>query len=287
MTRLAFLGTGLIGGALAEAAAKRGDDVVAWNRTRTRAEALQEFGVEVRATPAGAVRGVERVHLAFPDDEVIEKVLAPVLGEVAEEAVIVDHTTASPAKTAARGRRLAADGVRYLHAPVLMSPASCREATGMMLVSGPESVYRDVVDGLEEMTGSVRYLGDDMGRAAGFKLFGNATIVSLIGGLADVFAMAAELDIAPDDAFSLFDDFDPSGVMGYRGKSMSEGEYAPAFTLEMARKDVGLMLETADDEPLAVLPGLAQRMDELIAEGHGDKDLGVLAVDSVPPDDGS
>ena len=49
----------------------------------------------------------------------------------------------------------------------------------------------------------------------------------------------------------------------------------------MARKDVRLMIETAGDRPLATLPGIAARMDELIAQGHGAEDLGVIGVDSV------
>jgi hypothetical protein len=49
----------------------------------------------------------------------------------------------------------------------------------------------------------------------------------------------------------------------------------------MARKDVGLMLETAGGRPLAVLPGVAARMDQLIAAGHGADDATVLAIDAV------
>ena len=62
---------------------------------------------------------------------------------------------------------------------------------------------------------------------------------------------------------------------------MSAGDFTPSFELAMARKDVRLMLETAGANPLAVLPGLAARMDSLIAEGHGASDLGVLGVESV------
>ena len=52
MTHIAFLGTGLLGVALAEAAAKRGDQVTAWNRTLDKARTLEEFGVRVAQTPA-------------------------------------------------------------------------------------------------------------------------------------------------------------------------------------------------------------------------------------------
>lgn len=285
MSKLAFLGTGLIGGGLAEAAAKRGDDVVAWNRTRERAERLREFGVRVADTPAEAVEGAERAHLAFPHDEVVVDVIELFRETVDPATVLVDHTTASPTKTAERARGLAARDIRYLHAPVMMSPAHCRNAGGMMLVAGPGAIYREVADGLAEMTGKVRYLGEDMRRAAAFKLFGNAMIVSVVGGIADVFAMATELDIAPGDALSFFDEFDPTAVLAYRGKNMSEGNYEASFELTMARKDVRLMMEAAGDRPLAVLDGLAERMDELIGAGHGRDDLGVLSVDAIPESD--
>jgi hypothetical protein len=49
----------------------------------------------------------------------------------------------------------------------------------------------------------------------------------------------------------------------------------------MARKDVRLMLETAGARPMAVLPGIAARMDALIAAGHGQQDVGVIAMDAV------
>ena len=56
----------------------------------------------------------------------------------------------------------------------------------------------------------------------------------------------------------------------------------------MARKDVRLMLETAGDRELAVLPRIAERMDELIAEGYGDRDMAVLGAEALSassPDD--
>ena len=49
----------------------------------------------------------------------------------------------------------------------------------------------------------------------------------------------------------------------------------------MARKDVRLMMETAGTRPLAALPAIAARMDELIAEGHGADDLAVMGKKAV------
>src|SRR3954466_301289 len=110
MAHIAFLGTGLLGGALAEAAAKRGDPIVAWNRTPDKARALEQFGVRAAATPADAVRGASRVHLILKDDAVVEEVIAAAKPGLDAKTIIVDHTTTQPKLTAERAKRLNADG---------------------------------------------------------------------------------------------------------------------------------------------------------------------------------
>src|ERR1035437_3648022 len=90
MSDIVFLGAGLLGGALAEAAAKRGDTVTAWNRSPDKVQALAQFGVIAAATPAAAVRGALRIHLVLKDDDVVEEVLAAARGELSPDALIID-----------------------------------------------------------------------------------------------------------------------------------------------------------------------------------------------------
>ena len=281
MAKLGFLGTGLIGAGLAEAAARRGDEVVAWNRTPGKAAALAPHGVRAAASAAEAVRGADRVHLALSDDAAVDAVLAA-CGGALTGAAIVDHTTASPSGTAARAARLEAAGTAFLHAPVFMSPKMCREAGGIMLAAGPAALYARLEPELARMTGKLHHVGERRDLAAAYKLFGNALILVLAGGLADVFTMARALDIAPSDAHGLFQLFSPAGTIQFRGGAMARGDYTPSFELSMARKDARLMMELAPGA-LALLPALASRMDTLVARGLGDRDLGVLAVDAVPP----
>ena len=66
-----------------------------------------------------------------------------------------------------------------------------------------------------------------------------------------------------------------------RGANMAKGNFIASFELAMARKDVGLMLTMAGNRPLAALPSIAARMDQLIAAGQGFEDASVLAVDAV------
>jgi 3-hydroxyisobutyrate dehydrogenase-like beta-hydroxyacid dehydrogenase len=282
MATICFLGTGLIGAGLAEAAARRGDTVRAWNRSPDKARALAVHGVSAFDGAVEAVEGADRVHLALSDDAAVDAVLETCGAGLAGRPVI-DHSTTSPAGTAARAARLEAQGVELLHAPVFMSPKMCREAGGLMLAAGPRPLFDRLEPALRPMTGRLEHVGERRDLAAAYKLFGNTLILAIAGGLADVFTMAGGLEIAPADALSLFALFNPAGTVQFRGQAMARGDYRASFELAMARKDARLMLEAAGQAPLCVLPAIAARRDQLIARGHGHDDLGVLAVDAVPP----
>lgn len=282
MTPIAYLGTGLLGGAFVEAALGRGEQVTVWNRTAARAEALEAFGARVAATPAEAARGAARVHLVLRDDAAVEEVVAALRPGLAPDAVVVDHTTTQPALTAERSRRLVAEGVRYLHCPVFIGPDAARRGQGIILASGPQALFDAVQPALERQAARVRYLGERPDLAAVTKLCGNAVIIGMAGLVADTFAVATGAGAEPALVLGLLDLL-PMGTLGSgRARTMVARDFSPAFELEMARKDVRLMLETAR-APLAVLPGLAARMDALIAAGHGAEDMAVLGAEAVGP----
>ncbi len=283
MTHTAFLGTGLLGSGLVEAAAKRGEQIVVWNRTADKARALEAFGVRVADTPADAVRGAGRVHLVLKDDEVVEEVIEAFRSALSPDAVIVDHTTTQPALTAARSRRLNGEGVKYIHCPVFIGPAAARAGQGTILSSGPKALFDTVHDALSRMAPRVEYLGERPDLAAVHKLCGNAFIIGVAGVVSDVLAVAAAADVSADSALSVLEFFDARTLAMGRGRRMAEKSYAAMFELTMARKDVRLMIETAstDGRPLATLPSIAARMDALIAGGHGADDLAVLGKDAV------
>lgn len=280
MANITFLGTGLLGSAFAEAAAKRGDTVTVWNRSVEKAEALKSFGIVVAATAADAVRGAARVHLVLKDDVVVDEVLAAARASLSPSTLVLDHTTTLPASTATRAARLNSEGVNYLHCPVFMGPAAARSAEGSMMVAGPKALFEQVKDDLARMTARLEYLGERQDLAAVNKLFGNAMIIGMSSTLADILAIAKASSVKGEDAIKLLGLLDLNAMVAGRGKNMAQGNFAASFELSMARKDVRLMLETAGDLPMSVLPGIAQRMDQLIAEGHGAEDASVVGIDS-------
>ena len=282
MAHIAFLGTGLLGSAFAEAAATRGDTVTAWNRSPDKVLALAKFGVGAATTPAAAVRGASRVHLVLKDDAVVDEVITAARSGLSADAILIDHTTTLPRLTAERAARLQAQGVKYLHCPVFMGPPAARNAQGLMLATGPQAVFESVRAELARMTGRLDYMGERADLAAVHKLLGNAMIIGITAVMADILTLAKACGVDAGDAVSLLGALDMNAIVARRGKSMATGDFTPSFELVMARKDVRLMLEASDGLPMAVLPAVAARMDELIAAGHGAQDSAVLAIDAMP-----
>lgn len=274
MAKIAMLGAGLIGAGMVEAMRRNGHEVAVWNRTASKAEALVgRVGGRVASSPADACVGAERVHLVLSDDAAVDAVVAAL---PALDVPVVDHSTVSPAGTAARAAALSARGIAFAHAPIFMSPAAAQAARGLMLLSAPEAVRARVEPALATMTGEVWYVGERPDLAAAYKLFGNAMLLTIAGGLTDVFRMGKALGIAAEDCFSVFQKFDPAVGIKIRGAKMAAGDFAPSFETEMARKDLRLMLEAAAG--LEVLPAVAAVLDRAIAEGHGKDDVGSIAA---------
>ena len=282
MNHVAFLGTGLLGSGMVEAMLRRGTRVTVWNRTEAKARALESLGAQVAATPEQAVAGIEEIHIALSDDAAVDALVERISAHLAPGAVIIDHSTTAPAGTKARLERAVANGIRFLHAPVFMSPQMCRDSVGLMMVSGPSEVYGAAKESLAPMTGEVWYLGERPDLAAAYKIFGNSMLFVIAAGLSDIVTMAKGTDVPALDAVALFTKWKVGSVIPARADKIARGDYSASFELTMARKDIRLMIEAAGSLPLTVLPSIAKRMDEAIAAGHGKDDLAAIAARDVP-----
>lgn len=281
---IAFLGTGLLGLNFVRAMRRRGLEVQVWNRSPARARALEADGARAFDDPAAAVAGASRVHVTVSDDAAVDDVLEKARPGLARDAIVIDHTTTSPAGAAARSARWAERGIGFQHAPVFMGPQNALEATGIMLASGDRARFDVLSPELAKMTGKLVYLGPQPDRAAAFKLFGNLFLMSMTAGIADVLTLAKALGVPAPEAATLFDIFNPGATLGPRVKRILAGEYAsPSWELAMARKDARLMMESAEkgDTTLTLIPAIAKVMDRWIERGHAHDDWTVIAKDAL------
>ncbi|MGH7283199.1 MAG: NAD(P)-dependent oxidoreductase [Polyangiaceae bacterium] len=281
---IAFFGMGLLGSSFVRALRKRGEDVHVWNRSHEKAKALEETGAKAFDDPSEAARGALRVHLTLSDDHAVDDVLEKAKEGLSPKTTLVDHSTTSPSGTAARARKWEERGIAFQHAPVFMGPKNALESTGIMLASGDLARFDALAPHLEKMTGKLVYLGAQPERAATMKLLGNLFLISMVGGLRDVLALAKAESVPTDDVVSLFELFNPAASIPARLKSMRRGNFSEAsWELSMARKDTRLMIEAAEHagSPLAVIPTIANEMDRFIAQGHAKDDWTVIAKDVI------
>lgn len=277
----AYLGTGLLGAAFVKAFCKRGESVRVWNRTAEKAQALAADGAEVAASPAAAVDGADLVHLTLRDDATVDEVLASARSKLKQGALILDHTTTSVDGARRRAADWARAGLRYLHAPVLMTPHHALTVGGMMLVSGDPALIAEALPELQPMTGKVENFGTDPGAAAATKLVANLYSVAMMAGLSDVLNVAKGAGLPLDTVKRLLKDRDLTGMTlgmldriaaakpdGYRG-----------WELTMARKDVRLAIDEGEKtgNRMVALPAAAAEMDRWIQDGFAHTDWAIFA----------
>lgn len=278
--KLAFFGTGLMGTGFVKNLIAKGHEVTVWNRTPDRAKAAVAAGARLAPSAEAALEGAEHLHLSLSDDASVDATLDPIAHAIPPTTWIIDHTTTAPTPTRARAAKFAASGHRFVHAPVFMAPVNCEQATGIMLLSGPQATHEALADFLKTMTGNLVYLGEAPDRAAAFKLFGNLTLIGMLGVLADVNRLAHACGIPTDEAFGLFQQFNPGQMLPLRAARIAQGQFSPAsFETTMARKDVRLMIEEAErgHSPLAIMPGVAALLDAAITRGDGALDVAAAA----------
>ncbi|MEI8135549.1 MAG: NAD(P)-binding domain-containing protein [bacterium] len=279
----AFLGTGLLGANWVRALRAKGEDVNVWNRTASKATALESVGAKAFVTPAEAVRGADRIHLALSNDDAVNEVLQNASSGFEKDVIIIDHTTTSAHGVAERVNYWSEKGATYIHAPVFMGPSNALDGTGSMLVSGNQEVIAMITPELEKMTGTLMNLGENVSEAAAYKLLGNHLFLSISAGIADTFTLGKSMGISRDDVVDFIDQMGTTPLKARVARLLAGNYDAPTWELSMARKDARLMTEEAirAGHTLDVMPNFGTHMDALIAEGLGTKDWSIVAKEAI------
>lgn len=263
---------------------QKGQQVNVWNRTFAKAKALETFGAKACENILDAVKNAERIHITLPDDKVVDEILEKAKSNLKPGCIIIDHSTTSTKGAEKRTEYWKKQGFTYLHAPVFMGPQNALESTGYMLVSGNQDVIQKLEPVLQSMTGKLINFGTETSRAAGVKLMGNSFLLFLTAGLSDTLALAKSMNIPPSELVKLFDNWNPGAMAPARLKRIIAGDFEnPSWELNMARKDVRLMIEEAQtvNQHLATIPAIANEMDKWIAKGYGSSDWTIIAKDNL------
>ena len=275
------VGTGIMGAPMARNLAKAGFEVIAYNRTPSRAEALRDDGVAVAASLAEVGATASVVITMVPDTPDVLAVVegdSGLAGAMREGSVLIDMSTISPAETRALAGRLAERGMAMLDAPVSGGSWGAQQATLTIMVGGEPETFERCLPVFEAMGKSITLMGPSgMGQTT--KLVNQILVAGTCAAVAEalVFAASQGADLLKT-VEAVSGGAAGSWQLSNLGPRMAQRDFAPGFMVKLQQKDLRLILEAAQERhvPLAVT-GLARQYLTAV-EAMGGADEGTQAV---------
>ena len=250
MTKVAFLGLGVMGSPMARHLAQHGHEVTVYNRTSAKAEAwIKAHGGRMAATPANAARGNDIVFCCVGNDDDLRSVTTGAEGAFAAmvpASVFVDHTTAS-ANVARELHAIAAErSIGFIDAPVSGGQAGAENGALTVMCGGNADVYAKVEPVIASFAKAVTLLGPS-GAGQLTKMVNQICIAGIVQGLAEAVNFAQKAGLDPDLVVdTIGKGAAQSWQMDNRARTMAKGEFEFGFAVEWMRKDLGIVLDEAN-----------------------------------------
>lgn len=274
LPRVAFIGTGVMGAAMAGHLLEADYPLVVHNRSREKAEPLLAAGAEWAdsAGAAAASADVTITIVGYPHD--VEQIYlgpAGIVDEAPAGALLIDMTTSTPTLAVRIAQAAASRGLIALDAPVSGGDVGARNATLTIMAGGERVGFERALPLFEVMGKTYSYMGDP-GAGQHTKMANQVGIAGTMLGLIEAlqYAKAAGLDLEKTHA-ALSGGGANSWSWGAYGPRIIAGDFAPGFFVKHFVKDLRIAIEEAHALGLT-LPGLAlaERLYSRLMEADGE-----------------
>jgi 3-hydroxyisobutyrate dehydrogenase-like beta-hydroxyacid dehydrogenase len=282
--KLGFVGLGKMGAGMARNLLTAGHEVSVYNRSRDKAEALQNDGARVINSPAEAAQGSDAVLSMLADDAAVESVTfgdEGITAALAPGAAHISHSTIS----VALAKKLADEHAKrqqvYLSAPVFGRPDAAAAKRLIVVAAGDAQAvarFQPVFDAIGRAT---FVAGTEAWQANAVKVCGNFMIASALEAFGEAFATTRKAGVAPDLFLNVMNELFGSLVYKGYGAAIAGGVFEPAgFALKLGLKDVGLVLDAAKElaVPMPFASVLRDQCLSAIANGQGEMDWSSVAL---------
>ena len=244
--KIAFLGTGLMGGPMVKNLASAGYEITAWNRTSSKAKFLLQFGVDVKGLAADAVKNADVVVSMLSNGDASAQMQSDkdLQISLSSNATWIEMGSIKPDESRLHSKKLAKLGVNYLDAPVSGGTKGAENGTLAIMVGGQRSVFKKVKNVFAPMGRAVFVGPTGSGQLA--KLANQAIVAITIGAVAEATLLLEEggADVgAVRDA--LLGGFADSTILQQHGKRMSERNFDPGGPSRLQLKDLKNILAEA------------------------------------------
>ena len=274
--KIGFIGTGIMGAAMAGHLLAAGFEVSVYNRTKAKAEGLLSQGAKWCDSPGACAKGQDAVItiVGYPKD--VEEIYLGengIIENAKEGAYLIDMTTSSPILAE---RIFAAAKEKDLHAvdaPVTGGDTGAKNATLSILVGGEESSFEALQPVFSAMGKNLVYMGS-AGAGQKAKACNQIAIAGALAGACEAYAYAQASGLELEKTFQAISagaagSFQMSNVVR-RGL---DGDFEPGFMLKHFGKDLAIGTETsaAYGTALPVLGQVLAEVRQLERQGSGNQ----------------
>lgn len=251
MTKITFLGLGVMGYPMAGHLARAGHEVTVYNRTAAKAGAwASEHGGATGATPAEASKGAEMVMACVGNDNDLRSIcLGPdgAFASMAEGSIFVDHTTVSAAVTRELYEAARIKGIAFVDAPVSGGQAGAENGQLSIMCGGDQADFNRAEPAMAVYSKLCRRIGES-GAGQMTKMCNQIAIAGLVQGLSEAMHFASKAGL---DGASVVEVISQGAAgswqMSNRFETMLDDHFEHGFAVDWMRKDLGICLATADE----------------------------------------
>lgn len=282
---VAFLGIGLMGKPIATRLLQAGYPLIAWNRTRTKAEALSPFGARIADTPADAVAGADLIITMLEAGPIVEQVLTMALPGARVGQLFIDMSSTGQSEAQALHAKLAAYGVSFIDAPVSGGVLGAEAGTLAIMAGGSANDFARAEPVLKILgrptlvgppgCGQVAKLCNQLIVGGTLSIVAEALLLAQAGG-ADPAAVRA----------AIRGGFAESRILEVHGQRMLERNFMPGGQVKSQAKDLENVLRAAEAAgvklPVAELVTQTYR-SILDVVPNADQSAALLALERINP----
>jgi 2-hydroxy-3-oxopropionate reductase len=277
MTTIGFIGLGIMGGPMAAHLVKAGFDVIGYNRTREKIDALIGVGGRGADNVAGAVRDADIVITMVPDSPDVEAVTSGedgIFANAKKGTLYIDMSSIRPdvsARVAERGREA---GLRVLDAPVSGGEVGAMEASLSIMVGGEAVDFEDAKPVLDAVGKTIVHVGP-AGAGQTVKAANQLIVAGNIELVAEAIVFLEAYGVDMKAALEVLGGgLAGSTVLARKGASMLAGEFNPGFRLQLHNKDLGIVQSAAREAGVVIPLGavVSELVAAMVARGDGGLD---------------
>ena len=268
MSKVSFIGLGVMGYPMAGYISKAGHDVTVYNRTNSKAEKwIKEFKGKSADTPMDAAKDSDFIFTCVGNDNDLREVTLGDKGlfkTAKKSSIYIDNTTASANIARELYKEAKIKGFDFLDAPISGGQAGAEGGTLTVMVGGDETPYKKAEPIIDCYSKKIKLLGPS-GSGQLTKMVNQICIAGVVQGLSEAinFGMNAGLNMI-DVIEVISKGAAQSWQMENRHKTMIEDKFDYGFAVDWMRKDLKIAMDEAkkNNSPLPI----TKIIDEYYAE---------------------